>query len=137
MSWLGVDHTAIVVQNLDEAVPRYERLYNCPAGRRSRVADQKVEVVFFVVGNSQIELISPTSTDTGVSRFLEVHGERLHHIGIQVDDIEAEIRRLEGLGVQMIDRRPRPGVHGLIAFVHPRGTGGVLTELVQRSETQD
>jgi methylmalonyl-CoA epimerase len=128
---LRVDHTAIVVSDMDEAVQRYGRIWNVHPSLRAPVPDQHVEVAFLPVGDTQIELISPLSADSGVAYFLERHGESLHHIGIAVEDIRAELEDLRTQGIELIDREPRHGVHGLIAFVHPRGTGGVLIELVQ------
>jgi methylmalonyl-CoA/ethylmalonyl-CoA epimerase len=132
MPILRVDHTAIAVRDLDEALSRYEGLLNCGPSHRDRVPDQKVDVAFVSLNDTQLELISPSDPDTGVARFLERHGEGLHHIGLLVDDIRAEIARLVSRGTEMIDAEPRQGAHGLIAFVHPRAAGGVLIELVQR-----
>lgn len=116
---------------MDEALGRYGVLYGVRPSLRAAVPDQDVEVAFLPIGDTQLELISPTRNDTGVARFLSRHGEGLHHLGILVDDVHAELRRLLTEGIELIDRQPRQGVHGLIAFVHPRGTGGVLLELVQ------
>jgi methylmalonyl-CoA/ethylmalonyl-CoA epimerase len=132
MNPLRIDHTAVVVRDLDRALERYERLFDVRDVMRARVPDQDVEVAFLSFDDTQVELICPLSGASGVGRFLERHGESLHHIGIAVDDIRSELTRLEALGVELIDRAPRPGVHGLIAFLHPRATGGVLVELVER-----
>lgn len=129
-----IDHTAIVVADMDEAVSRWEALTGGRLTARLPAPDQEVEVAFIQVGGTQIELIRPISAGSGVARFLTKHGECLHHIAVRVDDIEAEIARLMGQGMEMIDARPRPGVHGRIAFVHPRSTGGVLLELVEPAE---
>lgn len=134
MSISKIDHTAIAVRALDEAIPRYEGLYGALCRERAVVGDQGVEVAFFAFGDSQLELVAPLQSDTGVARFLARHGEGLHHIAVQVDDIEAEIARLREAGRELIDATPRTGVHGRIAFVHPRGTGGVLLELVEKSD---
>jgi methylmalonyl-CoA/ethylmalonyl-CoA epimerase len=131
MNLLRVDHTAIVVANLDEALARYARIWQLAPSIRAEVPDQRVEIAFLPVGETQLELIRPLDSESGVARFLERNGESLHHVGIAVDDINAELENLAQEGVELIDRRPREGVHGLIAFVHPRGTGGVLIELVQ------
>jgi methylmalonyl-CoA/ethylmalonyl-CoA epimerase len=136
MSVLRIDHTAIAVRDLDEALERYRRLYGIEAAERRSVPDQHVEVVFLSLGDSQLELICPLDSTSGVARFLARQGEGLHHVGFLVDDIAAELERLTAEGVELIDRRPRQGVHGLIAFVHPRATGGVLVELVERVENQ-
>jgi methylmalonyl-CoA/ethylmalonyl-CoA epimerase len=126
-----IDHTAVAVRDLDEAIPRYERLYRARCVERVEVPDQRVEVAFLALGDTTIELIRPTDDSSGVARFLANRGEGLHHIAVKVDDIASELARLQADGVRLIDRSPRRGVHGLIGFVHPEGTGGVLLELVQ------
>ncbi len=136
MNLLRIDHTAIAVRDLDEALARYGRLYGLKAGERIEVPEQDVEIAFLPVGNTQLELIQPTRRDSGVFRFIEKHGEGLHHIGILVEEIRRELARLEAEGAELIDREPRQGPHGLIAFVHPRSTGGVLMELVERTRDQ-
>lgn len=129
-----IDHTAIAVSSLDEALERYHRVFGLVCAERATVQSQGVEVAFMRVGDTQIELIQPTESDSGVARFLLRHGEALHHIAIAVDDIRAELRLLEAGGVELIDREPREGLHGPVAFIHPRGTGGVLVELVERPD---
>jgi methylmalonyl-CoA epimerase len=129
---LRVDHTAIAVRDLDAALERYHRLIDAKTSHRSLVADQRVEVAFLTIGDTELELIAPTDSESGVARFLERRGEGLHHIGIQVDDIVSELRRLEGAGFALIDHLPRRGIHGMVAFVHPHSSGGVLLELIQR-----
>lgn len=134
MTPLRLDHTAIAVADLGEAIPRYCRLYGLQAGPRLTVPEQQVEVSFLTAGDTQLELISPTTADSGVARFLTSRGEALHHIAFLVADIRAELDQLAAEGIRLIDREPRPGAHGLVAFLHPRGTGGVLVELVQAEE---
>lgn len=133
MNLLRVDHTAIVVADMDEALARYQRIWGLEPRIRREVPDQRVEIAFLPVGDTQLELIRPLDAESGVARFLEQHGESLHHVGIAVGDIRAELETLSQEGVQLIDREPRHGVHGLVAFVHPRSTGGVLIELVQNT----
>jgi methylmalonyl-CoA epimerase len=116
---------------MDEALQRYRRIWGLESSIRTEVPDQRVEIAFLPVGDTQLELIRPLDTGSGVARFLERHGESLHHIGVAVDDIRAELKALSETGVELLDSEPRRGVHGLIAFVHPRGNGGVLIELVQ------
>jgi methylmalonyl-CoA/ethylmalonyl-CoA epimerase len=129
-----VDHTAIVVADLDEALDRYRTLLGAEPGAKHLVPEQRVAVAFLALGDTQLELISPTDPESGVARYLAARGEGLHHVGIHVDDIESELERLRLQGIELIDDQPRQGVHGKIAFVHPRGTGGVLLELVQPAE---
>jgi methylmalonyl-CoA/ethylmalonyl-CoA epimerase len=131
MNLRRIDHTAIAVRNMDEALVRFERLLGTAARERTIVPDQRVEVAFIPCGNTQLELVQPTDSDTGVARFLDARGESLHHIGIQVDNIRAELQQLAANGVELIDSTARHGAHGLVAFIHPRGTGGVLIELIQ------
>ena len=96
------------------------------------VAEQKVRVAMLQIGESKIELLQPTAPDSAVARFLEKNGPGIHHIAYRVADLQAEIVRLEQEGVRMIDRVPRNGAHGaLIAFIHPKSSNGVLTELCQ------
>lgn len=129
-----IDHTAIVVRDLVEAIERYGLLYGVRPAERTPVPEQRVEVAFLAFADTVLELVSPLDDTSGVAKFLKQHGEGLHHIGILVDSLEDELERLAREGVELIDREPRRGVHGRIAFVHPRGTGGVLVELVQREE---
>jgi methylmalonyl-CoA epimerase len=126
-----IDHTAIAVHDLDEALPRYEALYGVTRGERAVVPDQRVEVAFLPIGDTSLELISPLDDESGVARFLANRGEGLHHLAVAVPDIRKELERLRAAGVRLIDNEPRSGFHGEVAFVHPRGTGGVLLELVQ------
>lgn len=130
----AVDHTAIAVRDLDTALDRYQRLFGLKPGARGRVPNQGVEVAFLSLGDTQIELIQPIDDQGAVARFLERRGEGLHHIALRVDDLRAELARLRAAGVELIDSEPRPGFHGLVAFVHPRATGGTLIELVQHIE---
>jgi methylmalonyl-CoA/ethylmalonyl-CoA epimerase len=136
MTVLRIDHTAIAVRDLDDALQRYRRFYGLEAIERLTVPDQQVEVAFLSPGDSQLELICPLDPASGIARFLDRQGEGLHHVGFLVDDLAAELERLTEEGAQLIDRQPRLGVHGLIAFVHPRSTGGVLVELIERIENQ-
>jgi methylmalonyl-CoA/ethylmalonyl-CoA epimerase len=131
MNCRRVDHTAIAVRDLDEAIYRYGALFRPSHVERSRVPEQRVDVAFLTFLDTSLELVSPMDESSGVARFLQSHGEALHHIGIAVDDLEGELSRLADEGVELVDRHPRRGVHGRIAFIHPRGTGGVLVELVE------
>jgi methylmalonyl-CoA/ethylmalonyl-CoA epimerase len=126
-----IDHTAIVVRDLDEAIGRYGAIFRFDKVDRRRVPDQQVEVAFLSFSDTSLELVSPLDESSGVARFLQDRGEGLHHIGIAVDDLESELSRLAAEGVELIDARPRLGVHGRIAFIHPRAVGGVLIELVE------
>lgn len=131
MNLQRVDHTAIAVKDMDEALVRYCRLLGVEVYERVAVPQQGVEAAFLAIGDTSLELICPTDPQSGVARFLERRGEGLHHVGLLVDDISAELDRLRRDGVELIDEEPRRGAHGSVAFLHPRGTGGVLIELVQ------
>ncbi|HLJ69584.1 MAG TPA: methylmalonyl-CoA epimerase [Chloroflexota bacterium] len=128
-----IDHTAIAVRDLDAAIERYRELLGAAPAGRTLVPDQRVEVCFLPFGDTQLELICPTDSDSGVARFLDRRGEGLHHIALAVDDIRAELQELAARGVELIDREPRSGAHGLVAFIHPRAGRGVLIELIQRA----
>jgi methylmalonyl-CoA epimerase len=130
---LRLDHTAIAVRDLDEALDRYSRIYGVGPSERAIVRNQGVEIAFLPLGDASLELICPLDNNSGVGRFLEKNGEALHHIGVAVLNLRAELKRLSRERIELIDSEPRPGVHGPIAFVHPRGTGGVLLELVEIS----
>ena len=127
-----IDHIGVAVASLDEAMPFYRDQLGMAVKGIEEVAEQKVRVAFLQIGESKIELLEPTSAESPVARFLEKNGPGIHHIAYQVDDIEAAIRKLEADGARMIDRVPRTGAHSArIAFVHPKSSGGVLTELCQ------
>ena len=127
----ALDHVAVVVADLDEAMARYERLGFGP-GERFPLAAQQVEVATFRAGAGWIELIRPTDPDGPIARFLAKRGEGMHHVAYAVPDLPAALARLSAEGARLIDTTPRTGAHGWqIAFVHPESCGGVLTELVQ------
>lgn len=125
-------HIAIVVESIAEARKVYETALGLDAGEPEFVADQKVNVLVLHAGSQRIELVEPASEDSPVTGFLAKRGGGLHHVAYRVDDCAAAIAALEAAGLRMIDRAPRPGAHNCrIAFIHPKSTGGVLTELVQ------
>jgi methylmalonyl-CoA/ethylmalonyl-CoA epimerase len=127
-----IDHVGIATADLHAAVEHYRRAFRIEPDHRETVEDQGVDEVLFRVGTSYIQLLGARGPDTPVGRFLERRGPGIHHVGYRVDDVAAELARLEELGVPLIDRVPRPGSRGTtVAFVHPRGFGGVLVELVQ------
>jgi methylmalonyl-CoA/ethylmalonyl-CoA epimerase len=125
-----INHIGIAVNSIDSHVPLYRDIMGMKFEGTEVVAEQKVKVAFFSVGESRIELLEPTSEDSPVARFLEKNGEGIHHIAYEVDDLEAALDRLRVENVRLIDDVPRCGAHGTrIAFLHPKSTGGVLTEL--------
>jgi methylmalonyl-CoA/ethylmalonyl-CoA epimerase len=127
-----IDHVGIAVEDLEAAVERYRRMLGVEPAHRERVESQGVEEVLFPVGTSFVQLLGALGPDTPVGRFLERRGPGVHHIGFRVEDVASAIDQLRGEGVRLIDDAPRPGSRGTtIAFVHPKGMGGVLVELVQ------
>ena len=126
-----ISHIAIAVENIDEALAKYERALGLTPTSREHVASQKVEAALLPIGESSIELIAPAGND-GLKRFLETRGPGLHHIAVEVEALEAALTILKSLGVPLIDETPRVGAHGhKVAFLHPRATGGVLIELIE------
>jgi len=127
-----IDHIGIAVKSLNDALPFYRDNLGMAFLGIEEVAEQKVRVAMLQVGESKIELLEPTSDDSPVAKFLEKNGPGIHHLAYEVADIEAAIAKLVADGARMIDERPRSGAHGTrIAFVHPKSSGGVLTELCQ------
>ncbi|GAB4303388.1 MAG: methylmalonyl-CoA epimerase [Desulfuromonadia bacterium] len=127
-----IDHIGIAVPSLEGALPFYRQNLSLPFHGIEEVPDQKVRVAMLGIGESKIELLEPTSPDSPVARFLEKSAPGIHHIAYAVDDIETTLARLKGEGVRLIDETPRTGAHGArIAFIHPRSSSGVLTELCQ------
>jgi len=134
MAILGVDQIAVAVNDLDDATRIYERILGLRATHDETVADQGVRTRFFPVAGTTatVEALVGLGPDTPVGKFLAKRGPGVHHVAFRVDDLEAELARLKGLGVQLIDQAPRRGAEGkLIAFIHPKETGGVLIELCQ------
>jgi methylmalonyl-CoA epimerase len=127
-----IDHVGIAVEDLDAAIEHYRRTLGVEPTHRERIDPQGVEEVLLAVGGSFIQLLGALGPGTPVGRFLERRGPGVHHIGYRVDDVAATLDHLRGEGIELIDRTPRPGSRGTtIAFVHPKGMGGVLIELVQ------
>jgi methylmalonyl-CoA/ethylmalonyl-CoA epimerase len=127
-----IDHVGIAVADLDAAIALHERTYGMPAAHRETLEEQGVEAVLFDVGENHVELLRPLGDDTPVGRFLAKRGPGLHHVAYQVDDIAAALARLRDDGVRLIDVVPRTGIRGSrVAFLHPEGSGSVLTELVE------
>jgi methylmalonyl-CoA/ethylmalonyl-CoA epimerase len=127
-----VDHIGIAVDDLDDAVERYERSLGVRPSHRERVEDQGVDEVLFPVGNSYVQLLGATGPDSPLGRFLARHGQGIHHVAYRVDDVSEALDHLRAEGIRLIDEEPRPGSRGTtIAFVHPSGMGGVLVELVE------
>ena len=125
-----IEHIGIAVKSLDEAIPFYEQVLGLKCYAVEEVGDQKVKTAFFKVGQTKVELLEPTDPEGPIGKFIANRGEGLHHIAYAVDNLEASLREAESKGVRLIDRQGRKGAEGLnIAFMHPKSTGGVLTEL--------
>ena len=128
---MKIDHIGIVVRDIREALQVYETALVLPLDEVAEVPDQKVQVAFLPIGESKLELVQPTSNDTGIARYLANRGEGIHHLCIEVEDIEAALAQLKDHEVPLIDETPRQGAHGRVAFVHPKSAHGVLIELVE------
>lgn len=127
-----INHIGIAVKSLDETIPFYRDNLSMELGGIEEVVEQKVRVAMLRIGESMIELLEPTAEDSPVAKFIEKNGAGVHHIAYEVADIDAAIAALLGNGTRMIDEKPRHGAHGSrIAFVHPKSSNGVLTELCQ------
>lgn len=128
-----IDHIGIAVADIEEALKVYEAALGLPLREVVDVPDQQVRVAFLAVGESNVELVQPTSAESSTARFIDKRGEGIHHICLEVEDIESVLEQLKAQGVPLIDKEPRLGAHGRVAFVHPRGTHGVLLELVEHT----
>ena len=129
-----IDHIGVAVEDLDAALALYERDYEMQLVHREVVDEQGVEAVLLDVGENHVELLAPLGPDTPVGKFLAKGGPGLHHVAYQTADIEAELARLKAAGARLLDETPRTGIrNSRVAFVHPKSSGGVLTEIVQPS----
>ena len=128
-----IEHLGIAVKSLEEAIPYYENILGFKCYSIEEVADQKVKTAFFKVGQTKIELLEPTSEDSAVAKFIEKRGEGIHHLAFAVEDgVANALAEVEGKGVRLIDKAPSKGAEGLnVAFLHPKSTIGVLTELCE------
>lgn len=132
---MKINHLGIATKGIDEALKFWEDALGLENVHTEVVDDQKVRVAMLPIGESRVELLEPTSDDSPISKFLEKRGGGIHHIAIDVDDIEASLAQLKAKGMRLIDETPRIGAEGcLVAFVHPASTNGVLLELVQTLE---
>ena len=130
-----IDHIGVAVEDLDGAIDLYEGTLGMPLVHRETVDEQGVEAVLLDVGDGHVELLAPLGPDTPVGKFVAKQGPGLHHVAYGVDDIEAALAELGDAGMRLIDERPRIGIRGSrVAFVHPKSTGSVLTEIVQPAE---
>ena len=129
---MKINHLGIATKSIDEALKFWGDALGLENVLTEIVEDQKVKVAMLPIGESRIELLEPTSEDSPITKFLEKRGGGIHHIAVEVDDIEASLAQLKSQGMRLIDETPRIGAEGcLVAFVHPAASGGVLLELVQ------
>jgi methylmalonyl-CoA/ethylmalonyl-CoA epimerase len=127
-----IDHVGVAVDDLDAAISLYEETYEMQLAHRETVESQGVEAVLLDVGEGHVELLRPLGPDTAVGKFLDKRGPGLHHVAYAVGDIDAALASLSEAGVELIDSEARVGIRGSrVAFLHPRSTGSVLTEIVE------
>ena len=126
-----IHHVAVVVRDIEASMAFYRDRLGLPVELVLPIPNDGVTIAFLTLGESKIELVQPTDATTGVARFLESRGEGFHHVCVEVADINAELTRLAGQGVELIDDAARPGAEGPVAFVHPRSCNGVLVELIE------
>jgi methylmalonyl-CoA epimerase len=130
-----IDHIGVATDDLDGAVALYEDTLGMPVAHRETVESQGVEAVLLDVGEGHVELLRPLGPDTPIGKYLERKGPGLHHVAYAVEDIDHVLSSLKEAGIELIDSEPRTGIRdSRVAFVHPRSTGGVLTEIVEPSE---
>jgi methylmalonyl-CoA/ethylmalonyl-CoA epimerase len=127
-----IDHVGVAVEDIDSALALYEKSFDMALAHRETVESQGVEAVLLDIGDGHVELLRPLDPETPVGKFIARKGPGLHHVAYAVEDIEAALERIAATGIELIDRAPRAGIRGSrVAFLHPRSTGGVLTEIVQ------
>lgn len=131
MRVLGIHHLGVAVEDLEEAIATYERLFGARVELRDSLEAQGVDAVSLLIGDSRIELLVPTGDDTPVGRFIARRGPGMHHVALETDDVHAAVRDLAANGAELIDTEPRRGLFGLeVAFIYPSSVHGVLTEVV-------
>lgn len=127
-----IEHIGIAVKDLDLSIPLFEQLLNTPCYKTEEVASEGVNTAFFQTGESKIELLQATKEESPIAKFIAKKGEGMHHIAFAVENIEAEMKRLQALGFELLHETPKHGADNkLICFLHPKGTNGVLIELCQ------
>jgi len=126
-----IDHVGVAVKDIETVLAFFNKVFDVPDAEIVLMEDQGVRATLIEVGQTRLELLEPTSPESGVGRFIERRGEGLHHLAFNVTDISGKLQTLQTLGVDLIDQTPREGLSGTIAFVHPRSVFGILTELVE------
>jgi methylmalonyl-CoA/ethylmalonyl-CoA epimerase len=129
---IRIEHIGIAVENMKESIELYEQLLNTPCYKRESVASESVETAFFKVGESKIELLEASDPNSAIAKFIAKKGQGIHHIAYEVENIQAEMKRLEALGFELLNKEPKRGADNkLVCFLHPKTSGGVLVELCQ------
>ncbi len=132
-----IDHVGVAVADLDEAIGLYESKFEMPLVHRETIAEQGVEAALLDVGDGHVELLRPLAPETPVGKFIDRSGPGLHHVAYRVEDIDGVLQQLAAAGIELIDKEARVGIRGSrVAFLHPRATGRVLTEIVEPAEGQ-
>lgn len=132
MNLTHIEHIGIAVKNLEDSIKYYENVLGLKCYAVEEVKDQKVRTAFFMIGQTKIELLESTEPDGPIGKFIEKKGEGIHHIAFATTDLKEALKSVEEKGIQLIDKEPRKGAEGLkIAFLHPKSTNGVLTELCE------
>ncbi len=132
MELTHIDHIGIAVKNIEEQLPYYEGVLGLKCYNIETVEDQKVKTAFFKIGQTKIELLEPTCEESTIAKFIEKRGEGIHHIAYSTNNVNEALKEMEEKGVKLIDQKARPGAEGLnIAFLHPKSTGSVLTEICE------
>jgi methylmalonyl-CoA/ethylmalonyl-CoA epimerase len=130
-----IDHIGVATEDLDGALALYEKTFSMPLVHRETVESQGVEAALLDVGDGHVELLQPLGPDTPVGKYLDKKGPGLHHVAYAVEDIDGTLASLSDAGVELIDSEPRIGIrNSRVAFLHPKATGGVLTEIVEPAE---
>lgn len=129
---LKIEHLGIAVKKLEQSIPLFEQLLNTPCYKTEKVDAEGVNTAFFKIGESKIELLEATKAESPIQKFVDKKGEGIHHIAFEVENIEAEMKRLSALGFELLNTIPKPGADNkLVCFLHPKTTNGVLIELCQ------
>lgn len=129
---LKIEHLGIAVKSLEQSTPLFEQLLNTPCYKTESVESEGVHTAFFQTGDSKIELLEASKEQSPIARFIEKKGEGIHHIAFEVENIEAEMKRLAALGFELLNEVPKKGADNkLVCFLHPKTTNGVLIELCQ------
>jgi methylmalonyl-CoA/ethylmalonyl-CoA epimerase len=128
-----IEHIGLAVKDLQTSIRYYEEVFGLKCYKIEKIEDQYVNTAFFMIGDTKLELLESTTPDGPIAKHIEKRGEGMHHIAFEVDDISSALREAESRGIQLIDREPRKGAEGFrIAFLHPKSTQGVLTELCEK-----